>query len=179
MSDNLESRLCDLVEQRATEHHESLARLWKRVFTAIRDRKLDFDETEPKYAGRNPPPLPYDPPPHHVRLNYIRETLCVSALSAIENGDDLPPWGQAWVKRMLVSAAAFDKMLFPADPKQPVGRTNLAEPLADFLKKAFPDGLPPSIARENIARMAKGTVGIVSLRTVSRAKKLLSKGRTK
>ena len=171
MPDNLE-RLCDLVELRAAKHRTPLVRLWARVFAAIRDGKLDFgfpDEFELEYGGRNPPP-------HHV--NYIRETQCDSALRAIENGDAFPPWTQLWVRRMLVSATAFEKALFPARQKQRTGPEPLVEPLADFLKKKFPKGVPPGVTRKQIARMAKDHIGVeVSAKTVTRAKnKLLSDG---
>ena len=113
MPDDLVS-LCDLVEVRAMEYRIPLVRLWERVFAAIRDGKLDFgfpDEFESEYGGRNPPPH---------RVKHIRENQCVSALSAIENCDAVPPWSQLWVRRMLVSEAAFDKALFPADhPDEP------------------------------------------------------------
>jgi hypothetical protein len=113
MPDDLES-LCDLVEVRAAKHRIPLARLWKRVFAAIRDGKLDFgfpDEFEFEYGGRNPPP-------HYV--NHIRETQCVNALFAIENGDAFDPWKQGWVQRMLVSEVAFDTT-FPEEIEQDLG----------------------------------------------------------
>src|SRR5258708_36414732 len=154
MPDNLES-LCDLAERRAVEHRKPLARLFERVFAAIRDGKLDFaypDEFERDYGSlkhRIPlvlPGAPDDAPKTHI------EILCTSALRAIENGDAFPPWTQLWVRRMLVSAAAFDKALFPADQKQPVGRDNQVNPFADFLIKTFPDGVPAGVTREDIAR---------------------------
>jgi hypothetical protein len=151
--DNLES-LCDLVEIRAAEHSIPIARLWERVFAVIRDGELDFrfpDEFEAEYGGRNPSP-------HDVR--HIRETLCVNALFAIENGDAFPPWGQLWVRRMLVSAAAFDKTLFPEDQKRRPGSKSLVDPLVDFLKKTFPGGMPPGLKRKEIARLAKDTIGV-------------------
>jgi hypothetical protein len=170
MPDNLES-LCDLVEIRAVQHCTPLAQLWKRVFAVIRDGQLGFgfpDEFEREYGGRNPSP-------YHVK--YTREILCVSALSAIENCDAFPPWTQLWVRRMLVSAVAFDKALFPADQKQPVGRKSVAEPVADFLRKKFPNGPPPHLLNKQIARMAEDAIGMkVSTKTVTRAKKLLSDG---
>jgi hypothetical protein len=170
MPDDLES-LCDLVELRAAKNHIPLALLWERVFATIRDGQLDFgfpDEFEFEYGGRNPPP-------HYV--NQIRETRCVSALAAIENGDAFPPWTQLWVRRMLVSAAAFDKVLFPAHQKQRPGPEALVGPLADFIKNKFLDGVPPGITRKQIAQMAKDAIGaVVSVKTVTRAKKLLSDG---
>jgi hypothetical protein len=171
MPDSLES-LCDLVELRAAEHPTPLARLWERVFAAIRDGKLDFgfpDELELEYGGRNPPPH---------RVNYIRETLCVSALRAIENGDAFPPWTQLWVRRMLVSAAAFDKVLFSAHPKQRPGPKSLVDLLVGFLKQTFPGGLPRHITDKQIAQKVENAFGrTVSTKTVARArKKLLSDG---
>ena len=115
MPDDLQS-LCDLVELRAAKDHTPLARLWERVFAAIRDGQLDFgfpDEFKSEYGSlkhRIPLPRPWAPEDHVTEI----ETLCTSALSAIENGDAFPPWGQLWVRRMLVSAAAFDRALFPA-----------------------------------------------------------------
>ena len=164
--------LCDLVELRAAKHRIPLVRLWERVFAAIRDGQLDFgfpDEFESEYGGRNPPP-------HYV--NHIRETRCVNALSAIKNGDAFDPWKELWVRRMLVSAAAFDKVLFRAHQKQRPGPQPLVDPLADFIKNKFPDGVPAGITNKQIAVMAKVAIGtIVSEKTVSRAKtKLLSDG---
>jgi hypothetical protein len=106
--------LCDLVELWAAKNHIPLARAWKRVFAAIRDGKLDFgfpDEFKAEYGGRNPP---------QRYVNYIRETQCVNALFAIENGDAFPPWTQLWVQRMLVSEAAFDET-FPEPQPAVVG----------------------------------------------------------
>jgi hypothetical protein len=154
------------------------------VFVAIRDGKLDFaypDEFEAEYGGRNPSE-------HHVRL--IRGPLydpagrklvsgCDSALSAIKNGDAFPPWTQLWVRRMLVSAAAFDRALFPAGPKQRPGRESLVDPFVTFLKETFPGGVPPGRTRKDLARMAKDALGrIVGERTVSRAIKKLRAGGT-
>jgi hypothetical protein len=102
MPDDLES-LCDLVELQAVKDGSPLDQLWKLVFAAIRDGKLDFaypDEFEREYGGRNPPP--------HL-VEHIRRTRCVNALFAIENGDAFDPWKQGWVRRMLVSRAAFDE----------------------------------------------------------------------
>src|SRR5262245_58417300 len=103
MPDNLES-LCELVEIRAAEHPIPLARLWERVLAAIRDGELDFgfpDEFEEEYGGRSPSP-------HFAHLVQER---CTNALFAIKNGDAFDPWKQLWVRRMLVSAAAFDEWL--------------------------------------------------------------------
>src|SRR5258708_21227036 len=156
MPDNLES-LCDLAERRAVEHRKPLARLFERVFAAIRDGKLDFaypDEFERDYGSlkhRIPLVLPWAPddaPKNHI------EILCTSALRAIENGDAFPPWTQGWVRRILVSAAAFDKTLFPADQKQRPGPESLVEPLADFIKNTFPNGVPPGMTRKAIAKQA-------------------------
>jgi hypothetical protein len=164
--------LCDLVELRAAKHHIPLVRLWKLVFAAIRDAKLDFgypDEFESEYGGHNPPP-------HYVK--HIREVQCVNALSAIENGDAFAPWSQLWVQRMLVSAGAFDKTLFPADKKQRRGPKPLVSTLADFLKKTFPAGLA-HITNKQIAEMARNAIGRpVSEKTVTRARKRLLSDRT-
>jgi hypothetical protein len=145
MPDSLES-LCDLVELRAAKYHIPLARLWERVFAAIRDGKLDFGFPDEfvEYGGRKPPQ-------HSV--NYIRETQCVNALFAIENGDAFPPWTQLWVRRMLVSEAAFDKTLFPAEQKQRRGPKSQVDRLVEFLKQKFPHGLPP-IPNKQIVEMA-------------------------
>jgi hypothetical protein len=172
MPDNLES-LCDLVEIRAAKYRIPFAQLWERVFAAIRDGKLDFgfpDEFEAEYGGRNPPPQ---------YVNHIRKQLCVNALFAIENGDAFDPWKQLWVRRMLVSAAAFDKTLFPADQKRRTGPKSLVDALVDFLNKKFPGGVPPGRTRKDLAKMAENTVGrIVDQRTVSRAIKKLQSGGT-
>jgi hypothetical protein len=172
---NLESRLCDLVELGAAQYRIPLARLWERVFATIRDGKLDFgfpDEFESEYGGRNPPP-------HYVK--HIREISCVNALFAIENDDAFDFWKQLWVRRMLVSAAAFDKTLFPADQKQRPGPKSQVDLLVDFLKRKFPGG-PPSITNKQIAKLFKEDIGefgkFVSDRTVSRAKKRLLSDRT-
>src|SRR5258708_11546455 len=117
MPDNLES-LCDLVELRATKHRKPLAWLWERVFVAIRDGKLDFgfpDEFESEYGSlkhRIPLPRPWAP---DQKPETMIETLCTNALEAIKNRDAFPPCAQLWVQRMLVSAAEFDKVLFPAE----------------------------------------------------------------
>jgi|SRR5258708_27956325 hypothetical protein len=178
MPDNLES-LCDLAERRAVEHRKPLARLFERVFAAIRDGKLDFaypDEFERDYGSlkhRIPlvlPGAPDDAPKTHI------EILCTGALRAIENGDAFDPWKQPWVQRMLVSAAAFDRELFPADQKRRPGARSLAEPLANFIKSEFPNGVPRGLKREEIARRAKdaGAVGrVVNPKTVTEAIKLL------
>jgi hypothetical protein len=169
MQDNLES-LCDLVQIRAMKHHIPFARLWKRVFVAIRDGQLDFgfpDEFEHEYGGRNPPP-PY--------VKHIREIQCVNALFAIQNGED--PWMGMWVRRMLVSATAFDTILFPLREKRRVGPKSLTTPVANFIQEKFPDGVPDAVTRKEIARLANPAIGkTVSEKTVSRAiKKLRSDG---
>jgi hypothetical protein len=162
---NLES-VCDLVERRAGKNNIPLARLWERVFAAIRDGKLDFgfpDEFKSEYGGHN-----------HVK--YIREIQCISALSAIENGDAFDPWKQLWVRRMLVSAAAFDKTLFPADQKRRTGRKSKVDAVVNFFKKR--GGVPRGRTHKEIAIIAKDTVGVVSARTVSRAIKKFQSDRT-
>jgi hypothetical protein len=165
MPDHLES-LCDLVELHAVKYKIPLVRLWERVFAAIRDGKLDFgfpDEFEYEYGGRNPAP-------HYVK--HIREQSCVNALFAIENGDAFDPWKQLWVRRMLVSAAAFDKT-FPVHRKRP-GAKSLVDPLADFIKNRWPGGVPPGISRKEIAKLAQGALGrVVNPKTVTEAKKRL------
>jgi hypothetical protein len=122
MPDSLQS-LCDLVELRAAKHHIALTRLWKQVFAAIRDGELDFgfpDEFESEYGSlKHRIPLPRPWAPDQVPEIMI-ETLCDSALRAIESGDAFDPWKQGWVRHMLVSAAAFDKALFPADQNEPL-----------------------------------------------------------
>jgi hypothetical protein len=168
---NLES-LCDLVERRAGKYNIPLARPWERVFAAIRDGKMDFgfpDEFKSEYGGRNPPP---------PSVTQIREVQCVSALFAIKNGDAFDPWKQLWVQKMLVSPAAFDNTLFPADQKRRTGPKSLVNALVDFIKKTFPGAVPPGCTRKRIAKMAEHHVGgVVSERTVSRAiKKLKSDG---
>jgi hypothetical protein len=158
--------LCDLVELRAATHHIPLVRLWKLVFAAIRDGKLDFgfpDEFEFEYGGRNPPV-------HHAK--HIKEIQCVNALCAIENGDAFAPWSQLWVRRMLVSPETFDKA-FPAGRNRP-GPKSLIKPLADFIKSEFPNRVPAGTTREEIARRAKSTLGrLVNPKTVTEARKLL------
>jgi hypothetical protein len=102
------------------------ARLWERVFEAIRDGELGFGfsgEFEAGYGGRSPPP-------HYMSL--IKER-CVNALFAIENGEAIEPWRQLWVQRMLVSATAFDKTMFPADPKQRPGPKPVVDKVAAFI----------------------------------------------
>jgi hypothetical protein len=182
MPDNLES-LCDLVEIRASTYPMPLARLWQWVFTAIRDGKLDFgfpDGFESEYGG----------PPHYVNytrenyVNFIRESRCVSALRAIENGDAFPPWTQFWVRRMLVSAAAFDRWLkeenrrrqFPAHKKRQAGAKSTAVIIRDFIERTYPGGVPASVTNQEIANAAHnaGIVGRggnpVNERTVRRGR---------
>jgi hypothetical protein len=164
MPDDLES-LCDLVEQRTGKYRVPLARLWERVFVAIRDGLLDFgfpDELQFEYGGRNPPP-------HYVK--HIREIQCVNALFAIKNGDAFEPWKQPWVRNMLVSAAAFDKIV--AGQKRRPGPESLVDWLVDFLEREFPEGVPP-ITNKQIVRMVEAAIGkTVSDRTVQRAKEIL------
>jgi hypothetical protein len=144
-----------------------LTRLWERVFVAIREGELDFgfpDELQFEYGGRNPPL-------HYVK--FIREIQCVNALLAIKNGDAFEPWKQPWVRNMLVSAAAFDKTLLPADQIRRPGPKSLVDWLVDFLEKKFPNGVPP-MTHKQIVRMVEAVAGKnLSERTVSRAKKLL------
>jgi hypothetical protein len=172
MPDDLES-LCDLVELRAAKHHMPLVRLWKRVFAAIRDEKLDFgfpDEFKFEYGGRNPPP---------DYVEHIRKNRCVNALRAIENGDAVDPWKEPWVRRMLVSVAAFDKTLFPADQKRRTGPKSKVDAVVGFLKRKFRDRVPPGFTHKQIAILAKDHVGgVVSPKTVSRAIKKLQSDRT-
>jgi hypothetical protein len=148
LSDHNLQSLGDLVELRAVEHRTPLARLWERVFAAIRDGKLDFgfpDEFEPAYGSlkhRIPIPRPWEPddvPESHI------ETLCKSALSAIKNCDAFPPWGQLWVRRMLVSAAAFDKALFPAHQT----RGNESALVAEIEKRLSAGEIPGVTVRWN------------------------------
>jgi hypothetical protein len=102
LPDNLES-LCDLVELRAVKDGIPLAQAWKLVFAAIRDGKLDFAYPDGK------------PSPDYAE-KVIRKTQCVNALFAIEHPEASPcdpflPWGRLWVRRMLVSTAAFEALL--------------------------------------------------------------------
>jgi hypothetical protein len=186
MPDSLES-LCDVVELSATEHRIPLARLWERVFAAIRDGDLDFgfpDEFESAYGNlKHRIPLPRPWAPDHVPESQI-ETLCTSALRAIENGDAFPPWTQLWVRRMLVSAAAFDKWIkeenrkrqFPAHKKRQAGAKSTAVAISDFIERTYPGGVPASVTNQEIANTAHnaGIVGRdgnpVNERTVRRAR---------
>jgi hypothetical protein len=185
MPDDLKN-LCDLVELRAA-HREPLVRLWEKVFAAIRDRKLDFaypDEFEPAYGSlkhRIPLPRPWA---QDRKPEIMIETLCTNALRAIENGDAFPPWGQGWVQRMLVSAAAFDKWLkeenrrrqFPAHKKRQAGAKSTAVIIRDFIERTYPGGVPASVTNQEIANTAHnaGIVGRdgnpVNERTVRRAR---------
>src|SRR5262249_9200575 len=150
------------VELRALEYRIPLARLWEKVFAAIRDGKLDFgfpDEFKFAYGGRNPPP---------DYVEHIRKNRCVNALLAIKNGDAVDPWKELWVRRMLVSPETFDKT-FPAGRKRP-GPKGLIKPLADFIKSEWPNGVPAGTSREEIARRAKSALGrIVNQKTVTEA----------
>jgi hypothetical protein len=74
------------------------------------------------------------------------------------------------VRHMLVSLATFDKALFPADKKR--GQKCLVDRLADFIRKEFPNGVPPGVTNKQIAQMAEAAIGkVVSTKTVTRAKK--------
>jgi hypothetical protein len=176
---NNPENLCGLVQRRAVKHGMSLDELWKLVFAAIRDGKLDFEfpSGSPYRRLKDRIALAQLWTPDVVPTTEI-EMRCNDALRAIENRDAVTPWTQPWVRDMLVSAAAFDKVLFSAHPKQQPGPDPLVDPLADFIKKKYPTGVPRGITRKKIARLAKDTIGVeVSEKTVTRAKKkLLSDG---
>jgi hypothetical protein len=122
---------------------------------------------ESDYGGRNPPP---------DCVEHIRGNLCVNALFAIKNGDAFGPWKAPWVQAMLVSAAAFDKVLFPADRRQ---RPGPKPRFSDWFSERYPSGAPSGYTHKELAMKAKDSVGrIVDSRTVSRAIKKLRADKT-
>jgi hypothetical protein len=113
------ANLCGLVQQRAVKHGMSLDEVWKLVFLAIRDGKLDFEfpSESPHRRLKDRIPLAVLWTPDVVPTTEI-EMRCNDALRAIENRDAFFPWTQSWVRDMLVSAAAFDSLL---EGQPPVG----------------------------------------------------------
>jgi hypothetical protein len=100
-------------------------------------------------------------------------------LHAVKGGFDpvKTPWGREYA----VSEAAFLKWLkeakrrheFAGRPKRrPGSKPGLREKIAAFIKDEYPDDPPPGVTNKEIARRAKGKLGLdrtPSERTVRRA----------
>jgi hypothetical protein len=156
--------LCDLIETRSALHCIARRRLWTWVFAAALEGTLTLE-------------FPNDVSTDADDRARLRHAIADALRAVQERGADPSKWN--WVRSLVLSQAAFDKWLkgalrhheAPVHSKRKAGaKPSPREKVKKFVDETFPDGVPPAITHEEIARRAEPTVGKrVSPRTVSRA----------